>query len=78
MGERTIPCKMLHRQQRIIATKNQKLSRVAQSHLVLLPRILTEGGEADRTDDFPVVNTLEEGFICTYHLVSARGTSGKT
>jgi hypothetical protein len=77
MGERTIPCKMLHRQQRIIATKNQKLSRVAQSHQVLLPRILTEGGEADRTDDFPVVHSLEEAFIRTHHLVRGRCSSGE-
>ena len=77
MGERTIPCKCSISSSASLLPNNQKLSREAQSHQVLLPRILTEGGEADRTDNFPVVHSLKEAFVRTHHLVRGRCSSGE-
>ena len=65
-----IPCNQLHRQQCLNDATNFPetfLGRTESLKLMLI--ILTEGGEADWTDDFPVVHSFEEGFVRTHDLV---------
>ena len=80
-GERTLSHALsLLWQQRTSRSKVPEISlgETFACHLRFAEILLTEGGEADWTDDFPVVHSLEEGFIRAYHLVSARGPSGES
>lgn len=71
---------MLLRQQCLFATKFLETftGLLRRQLLFFRGRILTEGGEADWTDDLPVVNAFGEAFIRAHYLVCGRGPSGET